>query len=196
MGGAWGSGSYLKSFLLYYQQGNCSCKAMFVVSKHYQGSPLLAGKYFLHCLQDADCFQGTPLKSGTAVRLQHVATRRWLHSHHFPSPLSQNLEVLIRLPYLSSTCAVYYLSLCSVPSSEPSMRAMSAHHGSNLFLIDSHCVSQHCQLCVLLSRESCAWMQVSAFGNDKESDHLDNWEVQFSGSQWSQDQKVVQISIL
>jgi len=38
-------------------------------------------------------------------------------------------------------------------------------------------------------------MQVSAFGNDKESDHLDNWEVQFSGSQWSQDQKVVQIFV-
>ena len=45
-------------------------------------------------LQDAECVQGTPIKSGTAVRLQHVATRRWLHSHHFPSPLSQNLEVL------------------------------------------------------------------------------------------------------
>ncbi|EIE25740.1 hypothetical protein COCSUDRAFT_27403 [Coccomyxa subellipsoidea C-169] len=73
--------------------------------------------------QEAECVQGTPIKSGTAVRLQHVATRRWLHSHHFPSPLSQNLEV-------------------------------------------------------------------SAFGNDKESDHLDNWEVQFSGSQWLQDQKV------
>lgn len=73
--------------------------------------------------QEAECVQGTPIKSGTSVRMQHVATRRWLHSHHFPSPLSQNLEV-------------------------------------------------------------------SAFGNDKESDHLDNWEVQFSGSHWLQDQKV------
>ena len=44
-------------------------------------------------VQEAECVQGTPIKSGTAVRLQHVATRRWLHSHHFPSPLSQNLEV-------------------------------------------------------------------------------------------------------
>ena len=32
-------------------------------------------------------------------------------------------------------------------------------------------------------------MQVSAFGNDRESDHLDNWEVQFSGSAWMQDSK-------
>jgi dolichyl-phosphate-mannose--protein O-mannosyl transferase len=50
------------------------------------------------CLQEAECVQGTPIKSGTSVRLQHVATRRWLHSHHFPSPLSQNLEVP---PFLS-----------------------------------------------------------------------------------------------
>jgi hypothetical protein len=33
-------------------------------------------------------------------------------------------------------------------------------------------------------------LQVSAFGGDQESDHLDNWEVQVSGSQWLRDQKV------
>ena len=32
--------------------------------------------------------------------------------------------------------------------------------------------------------------QVSAFGNDKESDHLDAWEVQLSGTTWLRDQKV------
>ena len=34
--------------------------------------------------------------------------------------------------------------------------------------------------------------QISAFGNDKESDHLDNWEVHLlgSGSVWMRDEKV------
>ena len=42
--------------------------------------------------QGEECAQGTPLKSGARVRLQHVNTRTWLHSHHFPSPLTQNQE--------------------------------------------------------------------------------------------------------
>lgn len=44
-------------------------------------------------LQEQSCPQGTPIKKGTAVRLQHVATRRWLHSHHFASPITNNQEV-------------------------------------------------------------------------------------------------------
>lgn len=42
------------------------------------------------CLQ---CCQGTPIKKGQEVRLQHIQTRRWLHSHLFSSPLSNNQEV-------------------------------------------------------------------------------------------------------
>jgi hypothetical protein len=37
--------------------------------------------------------QGTPIKGGALVRLQHVATRKWLHSHKFPSPMSNQQEV-------------------------------------------------------------------------------------------------------
>jgi dolichyl-phosphate-mannose--protein O-mannosyl transferase len=33
------------------------------------------------------------VKYGSQVRLQHLATRRWLHSHHFSSPLTGNQEV-------------------------------------------------------------------------------------------------------
>ena len=33
-------------------------------------------------------------------------------------------------------------------------------------------------------------MQVSAFGSDTETDHLDNWEVQSGGSPWMRDGKV------
>jgi len=39
------------------------------------------------------CQRGQALKSGDRVRLQHARSRRWLHSHDFPSPLSRNLEV-------------------------------------------------------------------------------------------------------
>lgn len=34
-----------------------------------------------------------PLKRGQAVRLQHGATRKWLHSHQFYAPISGNQEV-------------------------------------------------------------------------------------------------------
>ena len=39
------------------------------------------------------CRRGQPLKSGDRVRLQHARSRRWLHSHEFPSPISRQLEV-------------------------------------------------------------------------------------------------------
>lgn len=37
--------------------------------------------------------QGVRIKSGTNIRLQHMRTRRWLHSHLHASPISGNLEV-------------------------------------------------------------------------------------------------------
>lgn len=39
------------------------------------------------------CKRGEPVKCGQTVRLTHVNTGRNLHSHHFQSPLSHNLEV-------------------------------------------------------------------------------------------------------
>ncbi|KAK9280005.1 hypothetical protein L1049_013689 [Liquidambar formosana] len=37
--------------------------------------------------------QGDTIKSGTIIRLQHMRTRKWLHSHLHASPISGNLEV-------------------------------------------------------------------------------------------------------
>ena len=37
--------------------------------------------------------QGDSIKSGTIIRLQHMRTRKWLHSHLHASPISGNLEV-------------------------------------------------------------------------------------------------------
>lgn len=41
----------------------------------------------------SDCTRGVPVKCGQTVRLSHVMTGKNLHSHHFQSPLSHNLEV-------------------------------------------------------------------------------------------------------
>ncbi|KAF5196405.1 Stromal cell-derived factor 2-like protein [Thalictrum thalictroides] len=42
---------------------------------------------------DTSAKQGDAIESGTIVRLQHMRTRRWLHSHLHASPISANLEV-------------------------------------------------------------------------------------------------------
>lgn len=41
--------------------------------------------------------QGDAIKSGTIIRLQHMRTRKWLHSHLHASPLSSNQEVCFSL---------------------------------------------------------------------------------------------------
>eukprot|EP00455_Lapot_gusevi_P000487 TRINITY_DN1021_c0_g1_i3.p1 TRINITY_DN1021_c0_g1~~TRINITY_DN1021_c0_g1_i3.p1 ORF type:complete len:151 (-),score=39.24 TRINITY_DN1021_c0_g1_i3:148-600(-) len=38
------------------------------------------------------CQQGQPIKCNAVIRLQHVQTKKFLHSHLFQSPLSQNQE--------------------------------------------------------------------------------------------------------
>ncbi|KAK3121449.1 hypothetical protein QOZ80_8BG0653560 [Eleusine coracana subsp. coracana] len=37
--------------------------------------------------------QGDPITNGAIVRLQHMRTRKWLHSHLHASPITGNLEV-------------------------------------------------------------------------------------------------------
>lgn len=38
------------------------------------------------------CRQGQPIAPGTPIRLQHLATQRFLHSHRHPAPLSPHLQ--------------------------------------------------------------------------------------------------------
>ncbi|EFN51833.1 hypothetical protein CHLNCDRAFT_32836 [Chlorella variabilis] len=47
----------------------------------------------LWVVRSGGCLQGTPITKGQAIKLQHIGTRRWLHSHLFVSPLSNNQEV-------------------------------------------------------------------------------------------------------
>ncbi|CAB3369674.1 Hypothetical predicted protein [Cloeon dipterum] len=39
------------------------------------------------------CKRGEPIACGAVIRLEHLATKKNLHSHHFPSPLSGNQEI-------------------------------------------------------------------------------------------------------
>nr|CAG4650504.1 EOG090X0E0P [Sida crystallina] len=39
------------------------------------------------------CKRGEPVECGSTLRMQHSTTRKFLHSHHFLSPLSNNQEV-------------------------------------------------------------------------------------------------------
>lgn len=39
------------------------------------------------------CSRGEPIKCGADIRLEHQATSKNLHSHHFSSPLSGNQEI-------------------------------------------------------------------------------------------------------
>ncbi|KAK8610178.1 hypothetical protein V6N13_081345 [Hibiscus sabdariffa] len=42
---------------------------------------------------DTSAKQGDTIPDGAVIRLQHMRTRKWLHSHLFQSPISGNLEV-------------------------------------------------------------------------------------------------------
>lgn len=46
-----------------------------------------------HKLDDILYFNREPVKCGNIIRMQHLATSKNLHSHHFASPLSGNQEV-------------------------------------------------------------------------------------------------------
>lgn len=52
--------------------------------------------------QDEPCVPGSPMKKGAKLRLQHTATRKWLHSHHYESPLSANQEVRVSLKHMTT----------------------------------------------------------------------------------------------
>eukprot|EP01120_Amphizonella_sp_Union-15-10_P006627 TRINITY_DN2160_c0_g1_i1.p1 TRINITY_DN2160_c0_g1~~TRINITY_DN2160_c0_g1_i1.p1 ORF type:complete len:206 (+),score=27.01 TRINITY_DN2160_c0_g1_i1:52-669(+) len=44
-------------------------------------------------LKKPSCIQGSSIKNGAVIRLQHYATKKYLHSHLHRSPLSQQQEV-------------------------------------------------------------------------------------------------------
>ena len=58
----------------------------------------VAAQHSIHQCQhrvqgEAPCKPGDPVTKGQKVRLHHTETKKWLHSHNFRSPLSQQWEV-------------------------------------------------------------------------------------------------------
>ncbi|KAK9141537.1 hypothetical protein Syun_010937 [Stephania yunnanensis] len=49
--------------------------------------------WIIRAVPDSSDKQGNAITSGTVIRLQHMKTRKWLHSHLHASPISGNLEV-------------------------------------------------------------------------------------------------------
>ncbi|KMZ59312.1 Stromal cell-derived factor 2-like protein [Zostera marina] len=49
--------------------------------------------WIIRPVPDTSAKQGDVIKHGAIVRIQHMKTRKWLHSHLHASPISQNLEV-------------------------------------------------------------------------------------------------------
>jgi len=49
--------------------------------------------WVVHGTKEDPCIPGGTFKKGSALRLQHTVTRKWLHSHQFHSPMTQNQEV-------------------------------------------------------------------------------------------------------
>lgn len=59
------------------------------------------------------CPRGSPVRCGQAVRLTHVLTGKNLHTHHFPSPLSNNQVSSLPQPERLLVC------VCDKPATEP-----------------------------------------------------------------------------
>lgn len=49
--------------------------------------------WVVKCANGVKCKQGMKITSGGTVRLQHMQTKKWLHSHMHASPISNNFEV-------------------------------------------------------------------------------------------------------
>ncbi|CAI5460096.1 unnamed protein product [Closterium sp. Yama58-4] len=59
----------------------------------FQGGDDGNSYWIVRCINKIVCEPGQTLGDGAVFRLQHMRTRRWLHSHLHASPLSNNFEV-------------------------------------------------------------------------------------------------------
>lgn len=60
-------------------------------------------------IQDSSAKQGESIKTGSLIRLQHMKTRKWLHSHLHASPISGNMEVSRCIKCLTANLFVCFL---------------------------------------------------------------------------------------
>ncbi|KAJ9549079.1 hypothetical protein OSB04_021622 [Centaurea solstitialis] len=122
--------------------------------------------------------QGDSIETGTVIRLQHMRTRKWLHSHLHASPISGNLESSLICP---SGKGVGVIHMCEVPGSNHGHHTSANGMHAMIYLPHDNrgtgAVGAH---------------GVSCFGNDGSSDAGDHWrlEIEGSGKTWKQDQKI------
>ncbi|OEL19403.1 Stromal cell-derived factor 2-like protein [Dichanthelium oligosanthes] len=109
---------------------------------------------------DSSAKQGDPITHGTIIRLQHMRTRKWLHSHLHASPITGNLEV--------STNYLYFWAMLAGAKRTFYRKSGFRHHVKFMYL----------------------YSQVSCFGGENESDTGDYWrlEIEGSGKTWRQNQ--------
>jgi dolichyl-phosphate-mannose--protein O-mannosyl transferase len=128
---------------------------------------------------------GSPVKKQQRLRLQHVATRKWLHSHLFQSPLSGNQEVSGG-GHTAAAAATRGLSVLQPSRRRPRLPPTPARSPSRLCPLrhPRHRLPRH-----RLPRRR----QVSAFGSDAQSDGGDVWRVDWDAKAkyWKQDNKVI-----
>lgn len=64
-------------------------------------------KYFFFFLENGkECKRSEPIKCGTVLRLKHLQTSCFLHSHLFKAPISNQFQVIINKFILN-----YFLNL-------------------------------------------------------------------------------------
>ncbi|GJR11089.1 stromal cell-derived factor 2-like protein, partial [Tanacetum coccineum] len=78
---------------------------------------------------DTSVKSGDNIKSGTIIRLQHMKTRKWLHSHLHASPISGNLEVSCFGDDNNSDTGDYWRGSGGNVENEIKDKVASRHHG-------------------------------------------------------------------
>ncbi|XP_014250467.1 stromal cell-derived factor 2-like [Cimex lectularius] len=81
-----------------------------------------------------DCPRGKPVKCGDVIRLQHLATNKNLHSHHFSSPLSDNQEVSAYGVNGEGDSGDHWNIICDGEFWEPEKEVLLRHVDTDVYL--------------------------------------------------------------
>ncbi|XP_050497762.1 stromal cell-derived factor 2 [Diabrotica virgifera virgifera] len=78
--------------------------------------------------------RGTPIKCGSTIRLEHVDTKKNLHSHHFSSPLSSNQEISCYGDNGEGDSGDNWMVICSGDSWQRDESIMFKHVDTDMYL--------------------------------------------------------------
>jgi len=83
------------------------------------------------------CPRGKPIKCGSVIRLEHVATEKNLHSHLFASPLSSNQEISCYGDNGEGDTGDHWTVICSGDSWQRDSAVMLKHVDTDQYLAAS-----------------------------------------------------------